>query len=304
MTHRWALDTEFLEDGKTIELISIALVNLDTDEEYYAGNITCDLGRVKADPWLAAHVVRHLPPCPSEFWRSRQTIARDLNALFGIAGGNVGHVTPEIWADYASYDWVALCQIYGRMIDLPKGWVDKCREFLEYFKPRLKEYDTLLTYNPIFMDRTKTVGLISARDAVDWGLSGPNLRGSGVGYDVRKFEPYCLYDKVKFEVPLGKDGSCWDRYYCRVREMAERGAIPGGTRRNLESLGAAVTYGAGVDEVTKLMLADAQTSGGLLIAVPQSKALALVAALQKEGTPVAVVIGRVVAGQAGTIAVA
>jgi len=89
----------------------------------------------------------------------------------------------------------------------------------------------------------------------------------------------------------------------RVREMAERGAIPGGTRRNLESLGAAVTYGAGVDETTKLMLADAQTSGGLLIAVPQSKAPALVAALQKEGTPVAVVIGRIVAGQAGTIAV-
>jgi len=128
MTHRWALDTEFLEDGKTIELISIALVNLDTDEEYYAGNITCDLGRVKADPWLAAHVVRHLPPCPSEFWRSRQTIARDLNALFGIAGGNVGHVTPEIWADYASYDWVALCQIYGRMIDLPKGMPMFCMD--------------------------------------------------------------------------------------------------------------------------------------------------------------------------------
>jgi selenide,water dikinase len=89
----------------------------------------------------------------------------------------------------------------------------------------------------------------------------------------------------------------------RVREMAERGAIPGGTRRNLESLGAAVTYGPGVDEVTKLMLADAQTSGGLLIAVAEAKAPALLAALQKEGTPVAVVIGRVVAGQAGTIAV-
>ena len=93
-------------------------------------------------------------------------------------------------------------------------------------------------------------------------------------------------------------------FFPRVREMAERGAVPGGTRRNLESLGAAVTYGAGVDETAKLMLADAQTSGGLLIAVPQSKGPALLAALQKEGTPVAVVIGRVVAGQAGTIAVA
>ncbi len=89
----------------------------------------------------------------------------------------------------------------------------------------------------------------------------------------------------------------------RVRELAERGAIPGGTRRNLESLGGAVTYSAGVDEITKLMLADAQTSGGLLIALPEAKAPALLAALKKEGTPVAVVIGRVVAGQAGTIAV-
>ena len=93
-------------------------------------------------------------------------------------------------------------------------------------------------------------------------------------------------------------------FLARVRELAERGAIPGGTRRNLESLGAAVTYAAGVDAVAQIMLADAQTSGGLLIAVPEPKAPALVAALQKEGTPAAAVIGRVVAGQAGAITVA
>jgi selenide,water dikinase len=90
----------------------------------------------------------------------------------------------------------------------------------------------------------------------------------------------------------------------RVRELAERGAIPGGTRRNLESVESVVTFGAGVDDVAKLMLADAQTSGGLLIALPEAKAAALVSALQKEGTPAAAVIGRVVAGQAGTITVA
>ena len=90
----------------------------------------------------------------------------------------------------------------------------------------------------------------------------------------------------------------------RVRELAERGAIPGGTRRNLESVAAAVTFGPGVDAVAQVMLADAQTSGGLLIAVPEPKAPPLVAALQKEGTPAAAVIGRVVAGQAGTITVA
>ncbi len=90
----------------------------------------------------------------------------------------------------------------------------------------------------------------------------------------------------------------------RVRELAERGAIPSGTRRNLESVESVVTFGAGVDDVAKLMLADAQTSGGLLIALPEAKAAALVSALQKEGTPAAAVIGRVVAGQAGTITVA
>src|SRR5581483_5834658 len=86
---------------------------------------------------------------------------------------------------------------------------------------RLDEYDTLLSFNPIFMDRTQTVGLIPAAEAVAWGLSGPNLRGSGVAYDARKFEPYAAYDKVSFDVPLGETGSCWDRYFCRVREMRE-----------------------------------------------------------------------------------
>ena len=92
-------------------------------------------------------------------------------------------------------------------------------------------------------------------------------------------------------------------FLARVRELAERGAIPGGTRRNLESVESAVTFGAGVDDVAKLMLADAQTSGGLLISLPAARAPALVAALQKEGTPAAAVIGRVVTGQAGTITV-
>ncbi|MBI4386544.1 MAG: NADH-quinone oxidoreductase subunit D, partial [Elusimicrobia bacterium] len=109
----------------------------------------------------------------------------------------------------------------GVMTDVDDAWTLKCREFLDYFKPRLKEYDTLLSFNPIFLDRTKTVGLISPEQALSWGLSGPNLRGSGVSYDARKFEPYAAYDKVDFEVPLGKTGSCWDRYYCRVLEMAQ-----------------------------------------------------------------------------------
>jgi len=88
-----------------------------------------------------------------------------------------------------------------------------------------------------------------------------------------------------------------------ARELAERGAIPGGTERNAASLTAAVTFGAGVDRTARVLLADAQTSGGLLIAVPPARVDALVAALRREGTPVAAVIGRVVAGSAGRISV-
>ncbi|HVE12162.1 MAG TPA: NADH-quinone oxidoreductase subunit D [Elusimicrobiota bacterium] len=109
----------------------------------------------------------------------------------------------------------------GVMKDVSPQWIAKTREFLEYFKPRLDEYDQLLSFNPIFLDRTKTIGKITAKQAVDWGLSGPNLRASGVDYDARRFAPHCGYEKYSFEVPLGQDGTCWDRYYCRVREMRE-----------------------------------------------------------------------------------
>ena len=109
----------------------------------------------------------------------------------------------------------------GVMKDVDDKWLARTKEFLEFFKPRLKEYDELLSFNPIFLDRTKGVGRISAKQALDWGLSGPMLRASGVSHDVRKSEPYCTYSQFAFDVPLGAQGDCWDRYYCRVREMHE-----------------------------------------------------------------------------------
>jgi len=109
----------------------------------------------------------------------------------------------------------------GVIRDVTPAWIAKCREFIEYFKPQLKEYDDLLSFNPIFLDRTKGIGKISRTQALAWGLSGPMLRASGVAYDARKFEPHCGYEKYDFAVPLGEEGSCWDRYYCRVREMSE-----------------------------------------------------------------------------------
>ncbi|MBI5242429.1 MAG: NADH-quinone oxidoreductase subunit D [Elusimicrobia bacterium] len=112
-------------------------------------------------------------------------------------------------------------RIGGVMRDASADWAAKAREFLAYFKPRLDDYDELLSYNPIFLDRTKGVGVIPAKKAVSWGLSGPNLRASGVAYDVRKCEPHCGYEKYPFKIVLGHAGDCFDRYHCRVREMRE-----------------------------------------------------------------------------------
>ncbi|MFH1725925.1 MAG: NADH-quinone oxidoreductase subunit D [Elusimicrobiota bacterium] len=136
----------------------------------------------------------------------------------------------------------------GVMKDLPKDWMAKCREFLDHFKPRLVEYDELLSFNPIFLDRTKTVGLVSGAKALAWGLSGPNLRASGVSYDIRKSEPYCTYGRYDFEVPTGKDGSCWDRYYCRAREMRESVKI---VEQALDMLPEGPTMGKGIAKIPK-----------------------------------------------------
>ncbi len=136
----------------------------------------------------------------------------------------------------------------GVMRDIDKDWAAKAREFLAYFKPRLGEYDELLSFNPIFLDRTKTVGIIPGDLAVAWGLSGPNLRGSGVSYDARRFEPYCGYEKYPFEVPVGETGSCWDRYYCRVREMGQSVKI---IEAALDGLPEGDIQGKGVAKVPK-----------------------------------------------------
>jgi len=169
-----------------------------------------------------------------------RTVVCELNRIashllfFGTYGIDIGAFTPFLYA-FREREMVLdlfekLCgarmtfnyiRLGGVMNDLPDGWEEKTREFLTYFKERLKEYDELLTYNPIFVDRTKSVGIIPKEQAVAWGLSGPNLRASGEPYDARIFEPYCSYSKAKFEVIVGDTGSCWERYACRVREMGE-----------------------------------------------------------------------------------
>ncbi len=96
---------------------------------------------------------------------------------------------------------------------------DACNQFLEDFPKAVDEFHTLLTGNKIFQKRTQGVGRISAEDAIDWGLSGPCLRGSGVNLDIRRANPYIGYEKYDFEVPTEPDGDVWARYMVRMREM-------------------------------------------------------------------------------------
>jgi len=112
-------------------------------------------------------------------------------------------------------------RIGGLSRDLPPGWAEQCRQFCDEVVINFDETEKLLTRNRIFVDRTQGVGVISAADAVDYGLTGPNLRGSGVDYDLRKHQPYLVYDQLNFEVVLGSAGDSYDRYLCRIEEMRQ-----------------------------------------------------------------------------------
>jgi len=109
----------------------------------------------------------------------------------------------------------------GLWRDVPAEFELSVRRFLRIFPARIDQYETLLTKNPIFMDRTKKIGVISGEDAIRWGLTGPSLRGSGPNYDVRKAQPYSGYDQYEFDVPTGTHGDVYDRYRVRMEEMRQ-----------------------------------------------------------------------------------
>ena len=149
-------------------------------------------------------------------------IASHLLAL-GVYGLDIGAFTPFLYMlrdrerildmfEYTcgarllyNYMWIG-----GVSHDLPKDFEKICFEFLDYFEPQIEEYNNLLTYNKIFIERTADVGVIPADIAISYGVSGPNLRGSGVNWDVRKDEPYSIYDRFEFDIPTGTGefGTC------------------------------------------------------------------------------------------------
>jgi NADH-quinone oxidoreductase subunit D len=131
-------------------------------------------------------------------------------------------------------------RIGGVSRDTPPGWCEAVRKFLHEVVVNIDETETLLTRNRIWVDRTRDVGVISKEDAIDYGLSGPNLRGSGVEYDLRKDQPYLIYSDLKFDVAIGSVGDCYDRYLVRMEEMRQSvklihqclDKIPGGFENN------------------------------------------------------------------------
>jgi NADH-quinone oxidoreductase subunit C/D len=116
-------------------------------------------------------------------------------------------------------------RIGGLAADLPDGVEAKIKAFLDDFPRRMREYETLLTKNIIWLKRTKDVGVISPEKAINWGLTGPVIRGSGVNWDIRKAFPYSSYDEFAFEIPIGEHGDVYDRYLVRLEEMRQSARI-------------------------------------------------------------------------------
>jgi len=112
-------------------------------------------------------------------------------------------------------------RIGGLSRDIPPNWCDQVRQFLKEFAVALAEVETLLTRNRIWVDRLRDVAVVSKEMAIDYGLSGPNLRGSGIEYDLRKNQPYLCYQDLQFDIPVGTVGDCYDRYLVRMEEMRQ-----------------------------------------------------------------------------------
>jgi NADH-quinone oxidoreductase subunit D len=167
--------------------------------------LTCELQRIASHlVWLGTHAL-DIGAMTVFFYcfREREKI---LNLIEAASGGRL---TPSYF------------RIGGLMMDLPPGFERRVKQFLDGFPKALDDFKKLVTGNKIFQKRTQNVGRISAEDAIDWGLSGPCLRGSGVNLDIRRANPYTGYEKYDFEIPTESDGDVWARYLVRMREMKE-----------------------------------------------------------------------------------
>jgi len=116
-------------------------------------------------------------------------------------------------------------RIGGMPEDAPHGWLDEIEAFCAKFDAAVDEYESLLTTNRIWKRRTVGIGVLSPEDAIEWGITGPPLRGSGVEWDLRRAQPYECYPELEFDIPIGRNGDTYDRYLCRMAEMRQSNRI-------------------------------------------------------------------------------
>ncbi len=163
-------------------------------------------------------------------------ITRVLNHLLNVTtqGMDVGAMTPVLWGFeereklFEFYERVsgarmhaAYFRVGGVHQDLPAGLTDDIAEWAEAFPAVIDDIENLLTENRIFKQRNVDIGVVTAEQAMDWGFTGVMLRGSDVAWDLRKAQPYEVYSSLEFDIPVGKNGDCYDRYLCRVEEMRQ-----------------------------------------------------------------------------------
>lgn len=182
-------------------------------------------------------LLRITPPIRAQYIRVLfSEITRIANHLLNIGTFvlDVGGMTPFLWAFeeretimefYERASGARLHAAYfrpgGVHQDIPTDLEDDISKFCDHFTKIIDDIEELVTDNRIFKQRTADVGIISAKDAIAWGLSGPMLRASGIAWDLRKSQPYEVYEQLDFDIPIGKHGDCYDRYLVRVAEMRE-----------------------------------------------------------------------------------
>ena len=167
--------------------------------------LMCELQRIASHMvWLGTHCL-DIGAMSVFFYCFRQR-EKILNLIEAASGGRM---TPSYF------------RIGGLMMDLPAGFENRCRQFLADFPEAMDTFDTLVTGNTIWMSRTKGIGIIERDEAINWGLTGPCLRGSGVELDLRRHNPYCGYETYDFDIPVEHDGDVWARFRVRMRECLE-----------------------------------------------------------------------------------
>lgn len=209
-----------------------------TDRLDYLSSMNCNLGYALACEKLFGIEV-------SERVRTIRILVCELNRIanhmvaIGTYGLDIGAWTPflllfqhrehildlfdELCGGRLLYNYI---WIGGLSHDLPPGWLGKVREFVRYMKPKVPELNDLLSYNKIFVERLANVAVIPAEVCIQYGVTGPNLRGSGVKWDLRRNDPYGGYEEYEFDIPVGSGevgtlGDCFDRYMVRVREVEQ-----------------------------------------------------------------------------------